>query len=250
MTIPSKQPPALQIVKASERPRFGRVLIQGEPGSGKTHFVGTMPKPILYIEADPHGGDTLIGVDGIDIVELTSYGMMQQVEAYLYQHILEYQSVAIDSITSVQRYLVDEVAKSRYDKLAGKGTENADTYAPDPKGWQEILSRLRRLMLDLNKYPIHLCYTALTQMDANPLNPMQRRLYPLLQGQIQGLIGGLISDFGMAYIQQPVNPPPGGYIPKPADYKISFVGSDKFPAKSRTKAGLILSDPHFDNLIS
>lgn len=44
-------------------------IIMGEPGSGKTTFAGTFPKPLLYVKLNDDGGDKVLkGVEDVDVL--------------------------------------------------------------------------------------------------------------------------------------------------------------------------------------
>ena len=43
------------------------MLVYGPSGKGKTHFSSTFPKPILVIDVNEKGTDTIKGIPGIDL---------------------------------------------------------------------------------------------------------------------------------------------------------------------------------------
>jgi hypothetical protein len=47
-------------------PELRKILLVGQEGSGKTHFIGTMPKPI-YVFSFDKGYQTVAGMDGIRV---------------------------------------------------------------------------------------------------------------------------------------------------------------------------------------
>lgn len=48
-------------------------IIMGEAGAGKTTFSGTYPKPMLYVKLADDGGEKVLeGVEGIDVLQLTT----------------------------------------------------------------------------------------------------------------------------------------------------------------------------------
>lgn len=48
-------------------------IIMGEAGSGKTTFSGSYPKPMLYVKLADDGGEKVLeGIEGIDVIQLTT----------------------------------------------------------------------------------------------------------------------------------------------------------------------------------
>lgn len=93
------------------------LLLYGQPGSGKTRFIGTAPPPVLLLEFDPHGERTIAdrirdgSVDVIPMYALTTNpikGTLWLVDQLKTDE--KYRTVAIDSLTyfslALQNYIL------------------------------------------------------------------------------------------------------------------------------------------------
>ena len=245
----------LKIVNLDERLWYARFMFYGDSGVGKTYFVKSLPKPVLYVECDLGGADTLRGEPGIVVVEFEQFGTIAEVFTYLKQHIEEFKSVAIDGLSSIQGALIWETAQD-----PNRKNPQSD-YVPTITGWGDVLGRMRRLVKVFHTLPLHIYYTALEELipdpsvpppppdeKGRPSQPTAWKLYPKLQGAFQKTIGGDVSEIGRMYIQ--TYP---GEVAKPSNYKLSFAGSSQFQSKVRNKEiGIepkVYSNPKFEDLV-
>lgn len=57
-----------EAVDISELKQCGLWTIYGKSGSGKTAFIGTFPKPLLYVKIGDDGSNTIRNVEGIKVI--------------------------------------------------------------------------------------------------------------------------------------------------------------------------------------
>jgi len=110
---------------ATRVPECKKVLIIGQEGSGKTHLIGTFPKPIFMFSFDK-GYDTLAGIAGIKVATFVDenrekpvayrefeqrLAKLMQGEEYTWADGRKevYKTIAIDSITFLSNALFDHV---------------------------------------------------------------------------------------------------------------------------------------------
>lgn len=121
-------------------PTIKKILLIGAEGSGKTHFIGTMPKPI-YIFSFDGGYRTLAGMAGItvgvcmdeDRYKPHAYADFKQKFDMFKKGLVKYKwpdgreepykTLAFDSFTTLSKYIFDNEQKvnNTIDKPAGYG---------------------------------------------------------------------------------------------------------------------------------
>jgi hypothetical protein len=125
----------LQEVKADIR----KILLIGQEGSGKTHFIGTMPKPIYLFSFDK-GYLTLAGEDGIKVGVCmddnrysphayadfkTKFDAIKKGDMYTWKdgRKEKYRTIAIDSLSFLGTFLYDHEQRmnNSIDKQGGFG---------------------------------------------------------------------------------------------------------------------------------
>ncbi len=87
----------------------------GRAGTGKTTLLGTFPKPLLLLDCDEEGHDSISDVKGIDTLEITSWEDYEEIYWYLLDGNHNYKTVGIDPVTSLQniciKYILREEGK-------------------------------------------------------------------------------------------------------------------------------------------
>lgn len=132
--------PLQEIDLSTKKPELKKLLLIGQEGSGKTHFIASMPKPI-YIFSFDKGIDTLAGVQGITAAVVMDENRYKP-HAYLdfkqkfdelkmgktlYKwpdgRTEKYKTLAIDSLTALSKCIFDheQNINNTTDKPAGFG---------------------------------------------------------------------------------------------------------------------------------
>lgn len=88
------------------------MLVYGRSGTGKTHFSSTWPKPILYLDINEHGLDTIdASTEGIDVLEVETWADFDEAFWYLNDNETEYKTIVIDQFTNLQDLAMEEVRR-------------------------------------------------------------------------------------------------------------------------------------------
>jgi hypothetical protein len=175
-------------------------LLIGEPGTGKTHFLGTLPKPLYVFDVDK-GMRTLFGVEGItyDTFRDAPYGMAAAPGLYKWgagwsamrkkaeelTRDCPYAAVAIDTVSFAW-----ELAKNyaRAKNPAKQGPE-----AMELPQWGDAAGQMKAFLDVFLAIPAIKVATCHVKRDINPVTETVEFL-PLLEGQMQGKIGGFFDE--------------------------------------------------------
>ena len=142
-----KKPAGLR--KASElgiRPI--RMLIYGEPGSGKTTLIGTAPKPILIIDFEAGADIRLAGEKDIDILTIYSYKELKEALPWIRTQ-SEYKTIAFDGFSVFVGQLMREILEER------------NKASPTFYEWGLLTERMKEIIFTLLKPTAHTIFTAL-----------------------------------------------------------------------------------------
>jgi len=117
------------------------MMVYGRSGTGKTHFGSTFPKPILFIDTNERGTETIAMEEDIDVVRITEWAEMDE----LYWALLdkttktEYASIVVDQVSNLQDIGMTEVLrKSR------KGRDETFTQ----RNWGQLSGMLKQWISD------------------------------------------------------------------------------------------------------
>lgn len=148
-------------------------LVFGPPGSGKTYSLPTMSGKGVIANAE--GG--LMGIrdklgDRVKSVKIETYADLKSLAAELKTTDHGFEWVAIDSLTEVQKLLMDEIMASQTDKDI-----------PAMRDWQMCIEELRRMIRFFRDLPINFIATALPKDDKDEQYGTITRK-PLLPGKL------------------------------------------------------------------
>ena len=104
---------AVDIKKLGQRNLW---VLWGKSGSGKTHFISTLPKPLLYIQIGDDGSNTIANVDGIKAIQAKTIDRLKQIGEEL-KNDKTYASVAVDTFSMLTNVWIDANATQKKKKM-------------------------------------------------------------------------------------------------------------------------------------
>jgi hypothetical protein len=151
-------------------------IIYGDSGSGKTFLVGSAQdceetSPMLFIDLE--GGTRSLGKMDIDVVRPTMFEEIQDIYNYLLHENDKYRSVAVDSLTELQKKYSLGVILGDLNESAHGYIDLIKSIAPSRQDWLRTggqMSKLIRSFRDLAYHPdpsrrVHVFLTALERLN-------------------------------------------------------------------------------------
>ena len=117
------------------------MMVYGRSGTGKTHFGSTFPKPILFIDTNERGTETIALEEDVYVVRVTEWSEMDELYWALLDKTTEvqYASIVIDQVSNLQDIGMAEVLrKSR------KGRDETFTQ----RNWGQLSGMLKQWISD------------------------------------------------------------------------------------------------------
>lgn len=110
------------------------MLVHGRSGSGKTEFASTWETPIIFLDINEGGLDTVGDKDDIDVLEIATWEDFEDAYWYLAGG-THYNTIVVDQITNLQDLAINEVLRKK-----GKTDEDLITIGM----WGDIGGLLRK----------------------------------------------------------------------------------------------------------
>jgi hypothetical protein len=92
-------------------------VIYGKSQSGKTHVLGTYPKPMIYLQVGDDGTNTIKNVDGVKGIRVKSTGHLKQLATELRLD-KKYATVACDTFSLIVNEWIDENAVKKKKRVS------------------------------------------------------------------------------------------------------------------------------------
>jgi len=142
-------------LKPEDKPRSW--LFYGRAGTGKTTLAASFPKPLLVIDIDDKGTDSISDLPGIKLVEPTTFDELTEIYWYLKENPTRYKTVVIDTISQVNRMLVNEISG---DKARNAGKAPGDWGTMKLADWGKVAAKMKNWITDMRNLPIEMVFLA------------------------------------------------------------------------------------------
>jgi len=117
------------------------MMVYGRSGTGKTHFGSTFPKPILFIDTNERGTETIAQEEDIDVVRVTEWSEMDELYWALLDKTtdVQYASIVVDQVSNLQDIGMAEVLRK-----GRKGRDETFTQ----RNWGQLSGMLKQWITD------------------------------------------------------------------------------------------------------
>lgn len=185
----------------NEVERHVAMLAYGDQKTGKTVFACTFPKPLLLIDIMEEGTDSVIDVDGVDVVPAESTGDMEDLY-WMLEGKTKYKSVVLDQMTGLQNLVIREMKEKKNQRADDVFSQRSYGQLG---GWmQQWILNYRNLI----KHDMHVCFLS-HQKRIEPQDEDDDRLAPeittALTGSITNFLLGAVSVIGNQFIRESYN---------------------------------------------
>lgn len=235
------------------KPDIRKILLIGNEGSGKTHFIGTMPKPIYLLSFDK-GYLTLAGEEGITVGLCmdedrykphafadfkAKFDALKRGAKYKWKDGREepYKTVAIDSLSFLSTFLFDHEQRinNNIDKPGGFAVYGA------------VKSKMQDIVNQSVMLAEYVVCTALLESTKDDITG-EVFMVPSMVGSMKNEIGAWFD--AVFYMQVDKNPNTGNKV-----YKMLTVGDRRQKAKLRLPRSIgsaisAIEEPDFQALIA
>lgn len=178
---------------ATESVEFINALVYGEPGAGKTYFIGSSEDceamtPALLLDIDG-GAMTLRKRKGVDVIKVRKIKELEKISAELYADPDYYKLVALDTLTEMQKM-------DMHDLMHAAAAQNSklDPLIPDQANWGKSNERIRLVIRSFKDLPCHTIMTA--HRASKQENDGSTYFYPALPGKLSYEVPGFFDIVG------------------------------------------------------
>lgn len=192
----------IPIVKSKDRIGRSTGIIWGQIKTGKSTFLTSLPGRTLFLMVDPDGDESLADSDDLQTMNLFDHKddeiirmLEKRVPSHIIKHASEFDSVVLDSITTVNRIaLNDAIAKGvgeGRDFVPSLDAPGQAAYGARTQHTVDVCAKLLRATAAVGK---HMWFTA--HEDEPKTNPKGEVLYTsvTMSGKAISAVGSLVSE--------------------------------------------------------
>lgn len=142
-----------RIVPVSDADPYGKFLLYGRNGKGKTRTAATAPK-VLFIDINEKGTKS-IKKSGHNVFPASRWADITYAYWYLREADHDFESFAIDTVTGMQNLCMKQVLRDAEDR-----DPNRDPSMPDMRAWGKVNELMKPLIMDFRNLPMHCIFIA------------------------------------------------------------------------------------------
>jgi hypothetical protein len=181
-----------------------KILYYGDAGSGKTTAMSSAANlgPVLYIDAESglkRGPLARLGIptDQIQPHQQITFEALEtlyfEVKGMLEDDPAAISAVVLDSVTEIQKILLENIIGKAVSKAAGRGMDR-DPFMIDRADWGVVTEQMRRLTRRFRDLPCHVAFGALPkrEVDDDGSVTYSPALTPAFQTDLMGYVDVII----------------------------------------------------------
>lgn len=178
-------------------------VFYGRSATGKTTLACTLPKPLLLVDINDEGTDSVANVDDVFVMEPKTWEELDDLYWALYDNPKPYKTVVIDTITQVQQLIVEELG-------SGKGGKNPGEWGTLTKqDWGNVASRMKEWITRMKTLPIQVVFIAQervfnTDDDEMMDDQIDPEIGPRLSPSVMDHLCASVSVIGNTFIREKV----------------------------------------------
>lgn len=184
---------AKRIVDITEASPYVKVLVYGRNGKGKTRFAASAPNCII---ADVNEQGTLSARDipGVKVFPVEDWYDLQALYWYLKKGEHSFQSVAIDTLTALQKLCMATVLYEGYERDSTK-----DPKTPTKRDWGKTATMMEEEILKFRNLPMNVIFTAQERVTGDPEEGEPTLITADLPAGARGSALGAVQVIGRMY---------------------------------------------------
>ena len=203
-----------KIVPVDSLPPMGSAAIYGTAGSGKTTLAATWPKPILFIDCNERGTDSVRDIKDTSVIRAQTWQDVIDVMWGLIagdKKLAQFKTIVVDTVSQAQdlamKHVMEEKGKS-YDEF-NLGANRGKIYQAD---WGVIGGEMRRFIIPMSDFDkIHATVVFIAhdrtfsgEDDETNTGVIAPQVGPRLMPSVESTLLGAVSIVGNTFIRETV----------------------------------------------
>lgn len=192
-SIASRIKPVAEIVSPES------YLFYGRSGTGKTTLACSFPTPLLLLDINDRGTDSVTDVKGVEVLQCRTWEDLEEAYWFL-EGGTKYKTVVLDTITQMQNFGITKA------KIDIKGNLEAPMTRPM---WGELSGMMKNLLLMYRELPSILIMTAQDRTEAVEegetdlyMDELDPAVGPAVMPSIANVVNPAVKVLGQCYIKE------------------------------------------------
>jgi hypothetical protein len=194
------------------------ITIYGKPGTGKTTFGGTLPKPLLILDVKDKGTDSAKRRNTqrgeVTVMSINSFDDIMRVYDYIKAHKTKFKSVLIDHMTALQDKALEKIKDEE-----GKDLVSQRMFGMAAGLLKEVIS-LYKDLTDWGILPCFICQDRMESGEGEGEDQLIPEVGPGMMPSVARTLCAASRIIGHAYLQERKEQGEGGKIKHQIEYRL------------------------------
>lgn len=244
MAVKKKRNLADRVKPVAEMTTGLSALFYGRSGTGKTTLSSTFPKPMLLLDINEKGTDSISDVEGVDVLSLQDWNDFEDVYWWVLDQ--KYKTIVIDAISSLQDYAIEKVR-------GGDGPISKRTWG-EASGLMKTWIVNYRDLIDRELNVVFLAHDRVSESEETEDGEMLPSVGPRVMPSVASVLTASVQLIGNTFIKEEVNRKKLGKLERNVDYCLRIGPHAFYETKIRqpkaVEAPAILRDPTYSKIFS
>ena len=199
----SRKSKGLPVKPVSEVQQHRSMVIYGRSGSGKTTFAATFPKPMILLDINDQGTDSISDIEDIQVLQAEHWQDFELAYWYLKENPEEYKTVVIDTLSQLQELAINKILTEKYkddeDAKSGWGSLTQ-------REWGEVTSVMKTWITHFRNLPMEVVFIAQDRVfevdEDNPETMLDPEVGPRLAPSVTSHLNASVHAIGNTFIRR------------------------------------------------
>lgn len=230
----------------------GTYSFYGRSGTGKTTLASTFPKPVLVLDINEEGHDSVSDVEGVYYIQITEWDDIEAVYWYLAEGDHGIQTVVIDTVTAMQELGMVKVkiddGREPDDDMSKRLWGNLSTLM---KQW---LMAYRNLSREQGMHVVFLSQDRVEDVDEDDegYDELDPQVGPAVTPSVAKALNAMVKVIGQTYIREVTVQTKSGKVKTKTEYRLRLGPHPYYITKIRSprsyKVPASIKDPTFEKI--
>ena len=193
-----------RIQPVSDQLKYLRILVYAKPKKGKTTFGASGPKPVLIVDCNEQGTLSVRNFPDVDMYPIETWTDIDMVYWFLHKGEHEYQTVVIDTLTSLANLCMKFVMGDEASR-----DPTIDPAMPSKREWGKVGNLMGTEILKFRNLPMNVVFLAQEKRGYTEDEEEIPEVMPAVSPSVLNQLTPAVDIIGRIYVKEVVVPGKG-----------------------------------------
>jgi len=202
------EPPEIEITPVALIVNPRTYAFYGRAGTGKTTVAGTFPAPLLLIDVNDRGTDSVSDIPNLDVIQVKDWKLFEEIYWDMVEDpkkYAKYKTIIIDTLSMVQQLCIEEVLRRKRKNAQQAGQWGSMTR----REWGDVAQEMKSWIVRYRDLPKNIVFIAQDRIskggdeeDEYEENELMPEVGPALSPSVAKVLNAAVYVIGNTFIRR------------------------------------------------